>query len=202
MAHRLNLARRPFVDTRPANLTASVLLLAAVVLSVISMRTVVRYLDDSKRTREAIASLRTEIDALEEKRRSAEGRLARYDVEGLSVSAEDANQVALRRSFSWTRFLSRLEQTLPADVRVTTVRLAPLPRAKADAPRSGPAFGVELGLITRDPLGLPKTVRAFYQSKWFDRPSPRSEEIGDRRPADGRRLQIGVIYQDVPEEGR
>jgi len=199
MAHRLNLARRPFVDTRPANLTAAFVLVLATVLTVVSVRTVVRYLDSSRRTREAISGLRSEIDQLEADRKTAEARLARFDVDALAGSTEDANQIALRRAFSWTRFLSRLETALPPDVRLTTVRLAPLSAGTARARAVRNVFGVDLVLISRDPEGLAKTVRAFYASPWFDHPSPKNEEIGERRPAEGRRLQLSVVYRDVEE---
>jgi hypothetical protein len=35
--------------------------------------------------------------------------------------AEDANRIARRRAFSWTRFLDRLEKTLPADTRLAAI---------------------------------------------------------------------------------
>ena len=199
MAHSLNLARRPFIDTRPPNLAAGVLLVAAVILTVVSVQTVVRYLDSSRRTRESIAALRTEIERLEGDRLAAQARLSHYDVDALAAGAEDANEIAIRRSFSWTRFLSRLEKTLPADIRVVVDRLAPLTGGPQGAKPEKRLFGVDLTLISRDPNGLAKTITAFYASPWFDRPSPHNEEIGDRRPAEGRRLQLGVLYRDIEE---
>jgi hypothetical protein len=201
MGHRLNLARRPFVDTRPVNVTVAALGLFVLVLSVWSVRTVVRYLSDSERTRAAIGSLRQEIDGLEEQRRAAQARLGRYDVDELDAEARDANQIALRRSFSWTRFLSRLETTLPPETRVVSIALA-RNQKETTARRMGPteAVNVELVLVSRRAAGLPQVIRAFYGSKFFDRPTPHSEDRGERGPAEGHRIALGVTYRDVEEE--
>ena len=122
-APRPNLARRPFVDSRPANLAAAILLVASVVLSVVSVRTVGDYLAGSRDSRERIASLRSEIERFEAERHEAEGKLARFDLAGLRAGAEEANKLARLRAFSWARFLTRLEKTLPNDVRVVSMRL-------------------------------------------------------------------------------
>ena len=57
-----------------------------------------------------------------------------------------------------------------------------------------------LTLVSRDPNGLPKTIRAFDASPWFDRPTPASEDRGEKGLPEGRRLVLTVAYHDV--EGR
>lgn len=204
MARRFNLSRRPFVDTRPPNLTAGILAVLVLGVSFVAVRTVFRYFDDSRRTREAIAGLRADIERLEGERARAEASLARVDVAALTADVEDANAIALRRAFSWTRFLTRLEKTLPDGVRISAISLQ---KAKADAGRGGGMKGVSgetvnvgLTLISRDPDGLPATIRAFYKSPWFERPSPASEDRGEKSVPEGRRLTLTVRYRDV--EGR
>ena len=123
MPGRFNLARRPFVDTRPANLTAGFLAAVVAALSFVAAHTVTRYFTDSSRTRASIASLEAEITSLDEARQKAEASLARVDVASLTADIDDANEIALRRAFSWTRFLSRLEKTLPADLRIASIGL-------------------------------------------------------------------------------
>jgi hypothetical protein len=204
MPGRFNLARRPFVDTRPANLTAGFLVVLVAALSFVAARTVIRYFADSSRTRASIASLRAEISSLEEARQKADASLARVDVASLAADVEDANEIALRRAFSWTRFLSRLEKTLPSDLRIASIALQKRPEASGSraAGRPGPAETVlvNLTLISRDPNGLPKTIRAFDASPWFDTPSPASEDRGEKGLPEGRRLVLSVVYHDV--EGR
>lgn len=198
MTHRLNLAKRPFVDTRPANIVAAVLVLLVVGLSFVSFRTLARYRAESAKTRGAIAALNAEIVGLEDSRRAAEAALARFDVDELAASASDAEQIVRRRDFSWTRFLTHLEQTLPADVRVASIALSRHGEGKGGAHAlPSDVMDVELVLISRDPEGLPKTIRALYASPYFDRPVPHSEEGGDRGTPEGRRLTLGVTYRDT-----
>ena len=204
MARRFNLARRPFVDTRPANLTAGILAVLVLGVSFVAVRTVFRYLEDSRRTRAAISQLKTEIASLEEERQRAESSLARVDVASLAADVEDANGIALRRAFSWTRFLTRLEKTLPAEVRIAAISLQKATAATGTAGgargASGESMTVGLTLISRDPNGLPLTIRAFDASPWFERPAPTSEDRGEKGAPEGRRIALNVLYRDV--EGR
>ena len=209
MPGRFNLARRPFVDTRSANLTAGLLAVIVAALSFVAARTVVRYFADSSRTRASITALKAEISSLEEARQKAQASLARVDVGSLAADVEDANEIALRRAFSWTRFLSRLEKTLPPDIRIASIGLQKLAGASGSSPaagRRGPAetVVVSLTLISRDPNGLPKTIRAFDASPWFDMPTPANEDRGEKGLPEGRRLALTVAYHDVEarKEGR
>jgi hypothetical protein len=209
MPGRFNLARRPFVDTRSANLTAGFLAVIVAALSFVAARTVIRYFADSSRTRASIAALKAEISSLEEARQKAEASLARVDVASLAADVEDANEIALRRAFSWTRFLSRLEKTLPSDMRISSIGLQKLASPTGAVPavvRRGPAETVlvSLTLISRDPNGLPKTIRAFDASPWFDMPTPATEDRGEKGLPEGRRFTLSVRYRDVEtrKEGR
>ncbi|MFI5120221.1 MAG: hypothetical protein ACHQM4_07405 [Thermoanaerobaculia bacterium] len=201
MPGRFNLARRPFVDTRPANLTAGFLAVLVAALSFVAARTVIRYFADSSRTRTSIASLRAEILSLEEARQKAAASLSGVDVFSLAADVEDANEIALRRAFSWTRFLTRLERTLPPDLRIASIGLQKLtgssktPAAERRAPSE--TVLVALTLISRDPNGLPKTIRAFDASPWFDKPTPATEDRGEKGLPEGRRLVLTVAYHDV-----
>lgn len=197
-AARPNLARRPFVDVRPANVAAAVLLMAVVVLTSIDVKTVHAYLGGSKTSRGEIASLRGEIARLEEARRESERKLSRFDLAGMQAGAEEANALARLRAFSWSRFLTRLEKTLPNDVRVVSLALSREEGKSADRkkPASEEAFRVTLSLVSRDPDGLPKLIRAFYASPWFDAPVPVSETGGEAGSVEGRSLVVEVLYAD------
>lgn len=200
MSNELNLAKRPFVDTRPVTAAMTVLVIVVVILSAISFRTIARYLDSSRGTTIAIAALRREIAETEERRLVSQADLARFDLEELGASAEDANLIARRRSFSWTRFLSRLEMALPSDLRVTTVALSKeTDEQSADSRRKlkDGAVNVELALISRDPLGLSRTIRALYASPYFDHPIPRADVSPERGNAQGRQITLGVLYFDA-----
>src|SRR5664280_1224320 len=185
MPGRFNLARRPFVDTRPANLTAVFLAVLVAALSFVAARTVIRYFAESSRTRASIVTLRAEISSLEDARQKAATSLARLDVPALAADVEDANEIALRRAFSWTRFLTRLEKTLPADLRIGSIGLQKMTGSSGspalERRASSETVLVTLTLISRDPNGLPKTIRAFDASPWFGEPTPTAvRKAGER----------------------
>lgn len=197
-ATRPNLARRPFVDSRPANVAAALLLLAAIVLTVVSVRTVHAYLEGSRQSRAEIARLRAEIARFDVTGRAAEQKLARFDLSGMRAGAEEANELARLRAFSWSRFLTRLEKTLPNDVRVVTVSLSRESSGASGTRVAGAedTYEVSLSLVSRDPDGLPKLIRAFYASPWFDAPTPLSEAGGDLGDVEGRTFALDIVYRD------
>lgn len=199
MLHELNLARRPFVDTRPANAVAALLGVVVLLLSFWSVRTVSAYLEGSRRTREAVAALRGEIERLEAERQQAEAGLSRFDLVGLGEAASEANELARLRAFSWTRLLSRLEEALPAEVRIVSIGVE-RPDSSSPAARKGPVrdrFRVTLSLVSQDPDGLPDLIRALYASPYFDDPLPQSEQSGARASGGGADLAVTVTYLDV-----
>jgi len=194
VANRLNLARRPFVDTRPVNVTVLVLALAVAVLSVASWRTVTSYYAQSARTRNAITALKSELDGLESKKHAREIVLTRYDVGALAASARDANAITRLKAFSWSRFLSRLETTLPPDDRIAAISLS---RPDGKALEAGvDAYGLSLTIVSRSPEALPRAIRAFYASPWFDRPIPISEQSPEKGKDVGWRIIVNVTYLD------
>ncbi|MEO6324274.1 MAG: hypothetical protein ABIQ65_06585 [Thermoanaerobaculia bacterium] len=199
MSTGLNLAKRPFVDTRPVTAAAVVLVLVVGVLSVISVRTIQRYLQDSSGTSLAIATLKEEAERTEHLRQKSESALARFDLDELGANSADANLIAGRRAFSWTRFLSRVEQVLPSDIRVVSISLSK-PSTELRGGQNRPAdldsVGVQLSLISRDPIGLVRTIRALYASPYFDMPIPRSDVSPEKGSAEGRQITMEVLYLD------
>ena len=119
-----------------------------------------------------------------------------YAYDAIAKTAADAAATASSRAFSWPRFLTRLELTLPRDVRVVSIALD---KDKADTVRAkmrDDRFTVVLDLVARDPDALPKTIRALYASPWFDRPVPTKEQAGEKASPDGKRLGVMVEYRD------
>jgi len=198
VSHRLNLARRPFVNTRPVNIIAAILGIATIGLTVISFQTVEEYLSGSQKTREAIAQVRREIATLEAQRDAADRALQKHDFAEIVASSEEARSIARRRTFSWTRFLSRLETTLPEDVRVSAIALA---REQAGERKGGEDslsdMRVTLVLIGKQPELLPKVIRAFYDSPYFDRPVPFTEVSARDGKPEGTEMNLSVTYRDA-----
>ena len=74
----------------------------------------------------------------------------------MKAGAEEANALARLRAFSWSRFLTRLERTLPNDVRVESLSLTDETGAGAEQASvlSEESFRVGLSLVARDPDDL------------------------------------------------
>src|SRR5262249_46661545 len=102
------------------------------------------------------------------------------------------------KQFSWTRFLTRVERTLPPEVRVTSVAVSrPDIRSVAMAQAPIDVYAVTFNLYSRDPEGLPKLVRAFYASPWFDEPKPSNEEGPEKGKTANWRIGLAVKYLDA-----
>lgn len=116
-----NLSTRPFYNDRivtAAIAVAAILVLLATIFSATrlyslsSQRAEIRArleADEREATR-----IRTEAEAMQ-------GRVDRVTLARLADSAREANQLIDQRTFSWTRLLGQLEETLPSGVRLTAI---------------------------------------------------------------------------------
>ena len=119
---RTNLSTRPFYNARAV--TALLALLSAVVLAITAYNLVqLVSLTGSQRTLGAKASAsEREAARLHE---DAVKTLARVDQKELAIvdkAAREAKSIIDQRVFSWTDLLSHFEETLPANVRITSVQ--------------------------------------------------------------------------------
>ena len=119
---RTNLSTRPFYNARAV--TALLALLSAVVLAITAYNLVqLVSLTGSQRTLGAKASAsEREAARLHE---DAVKTLSRVDQKELAIvdkAAREAKSIIDQRVFSWTDLLSHFEETLPANVRITSVQ--------------------------------------------------------------------------------
>jgi hypothetical protein len=117
-----NLSTRPFYNERAVRVALG---LAAVLLAALSGLHLTWAL--SLRSREAVLSARaTEAREQASRLRAEAGQMrAQVDpreLEVVSAAAREANAAIELRAFSWRSLLVQLEQTLPDDVRVTSIR--------------------------------------------------------------------------------
>lgn len=118
---KTNLSTRPFYNERRVHLAAAVVALIVVAFTAWNVTRLVTL--SARRT-----ELRTQISQDEQ---TAAALRARADEQERSVdttalravaaSAREANAVIDRRTFSWTTFFNRLEETLPAGVVLSSV---------------------------------------------------------------------------------
>jgi hypothetical protein len=119
---RTNLSTRPFYNERAVHL---LLALAALIVLVLTAFNAIRIVSLSRQN--------TEFSSLINRDRAEAGRLtaeaqqirAGIDQEALKATAAaagEANRLIGRRTFSWTEFFNRIEETLPPDVMLTNVQ--------------------------------------------------------------------------------
>jgi len=119
---RTNLSTRPFYNERVVQLVlwaAALVIVGLTVFNVVQLRVLTvrhgellgRVGDDEKRA----AVLRADAER-------ARQSVDRAQLETVAAAAREANRLIDQRTFSWTELLNRLEATLPAEVRIQTIR--------------------------------------------------------------------------------
>jgi Tfp pilus assembly protein PilN len=172
----LNLATRPF---RNNTLPWTGLVLGVLLLGAMTYWNVTTYLGYSERHREMSAELGTYDDQMDDLRnreiRADQGRRA-HDVASLRIQADKANDVIGLKAFSWTRLFNRMEQVLPYEVRMSSIR----PMFRLGSRRSETA-SEEIDGIPIVVEGVAKTYEAFLDFErqllddpHFDRVEPES----------------------------
>jgi Tfp pilus assembly protein PilN len=131
----LNLARRPFLNSRPVVRVALLLWLLGLALLLVDLWQFLGYRERSADKRERIARSEAEI----ERQRAALARLQKtldsFNLEEQNQRVEFLNKQIAERTFSWSQLLDRIAERLPDDVRLN--RLAPLTGDKAERQRTG-----------------------------------------------------------------
>lgn len=119
---RTNLATRPFYNERAVHLALALVAMVVVVATIFNVTRVVQL----KQRDSGLSSQASRDEARAADLRSQAVRLrATIDpkqIELVTNEARKANDLIDRRTFSWTGLFNRFETTLPADVRITSVR--------------------------------------------------------------------------------
>ncbi len=200
----LNLARRPFLNSRPVVRVALLLWLLGFALLLVDLSQFLSYRGRSADKREQIARKETEI----ENQRAAMARLQKtldgFDLEAQNQKVDFLNKQIAERTFSWSQLLDRIAERLPNDVRLN--RLSPLTGDKAERQlqRSGataarrPGKGSDLVplLITgeaRNDEALSSFVDSLFKPPFTDA-NPTREE----REEDGKTLKFEISVQYRP----
>ena len=131
----LNLARRPFLNSRPVVRISLLLWVLGLVLLLANVYFFWDYLTRSADKRQQIARGDQEIERQQAWARELESRLDHIDLKSLNAKVDFLNQKIAERTFSWSLLLDRLAAVQPNDVRLS--RLAPQTgeRARRDLQR-------------------------------------------------------------------
>jgi Tfp pilus assembly protein PilN len=119
----LNLARRPFLNSRPVVRVSLLLWLLGLGLLLVNLVLFQGYLASSADTREQIERGEQEIARQQQIASELQGRLAAIDLERWNKQVDFLNEKIEERTFSWSLLLDRIAEVLPHNVRLE--RLTP-----------------------------------------------------------------------------
>ncbi|MEX2272955.1 MAG: PilN domain-containing protein [Vicinamibacterales bacterium] len=118
---RTNLSTRPFYNERRVHVAAAIVALIVVAFTAWNATQLItlsarrgELRTETQRDEQAAADLRRRAEALERSVDTAALRL-------VAESAREASAIIGRRTFSWTAFFNRLEETLPPGVMLASV---------------------------------------------------------------------------------
>lgn len=197
----LNLARRPFLNSRPVVRTATLLWLLGVLLLLGNVMLFWSYLSESQEKRTELASLASEIEAERARAAQLKERVAALDLEQYNRGVEYLNRKILERTFSWSLLFDNLARVMPNDVRIS--RLKPSGVIDAEADRRGSVRVEEEGVTLQLQVEA-KNEEAFSQfvdnlyTPPFDYPDFSRETLADETEAPGGRIKYDLTVRYLP----
>ncbi len=172
----LNLARRPYLNTRPIVRLSIVLWVVGALLFAGNVWLYWDFLAGRGDTHARLEEVAGEIDTTRARIASLESQLAGFDLADQNLRVEFLNSRIARRHFSWSRLFDALADLLPDDVRVA--RLTPsseddTPTTRASArrrPDEATSERVVLGIqgVARTNESILNLVDALFESPAFE----------------------------------
>lgn len=198
-AESLNLAQRPFVNTRPVERVAAILWVLGVALLAWNLKLFMGYLGSSQVTRGKLAS--RERDIAEEQSANAElqGQVAKLGLDQENREVTFLNRKIEERTFSWSLLFDRMAEVLPDQVRLLRLKpsnvvqrqigLGPRPSA---AELNPPPVVLTLSCEAKDDEALLRFVDNLFAHPAFSEPNLENEE---REDSGLLRFNLTVQYQ-------
>jgi len=156
----LNLASRPFRNNVPIWTAHGVVLAAVVAFSIWNAHTAI----DATRKLDALqadlGSVERRLGDLDRREDEAIKGARVFDPKTMQIQADKANDIILRRGLSWTRLFNTLEDVVPYEVRMTTVRPV---YGTGPARSGGPHDTVFEGTVPVDIEGSAKSFESFLE---------------------------------------
>ena len=183
---RLDFARRPFRDERPVFLVVGLAFAAAVFFLVQNVSQYTGFHRESEGTGRQIAFLEQRRSRAIREAEESRTALNNYKVSSLAQESRGLLKIVGERRFSWTGLLSRLERTLPPDVRVT--RLSP------SFDETGETT-LNIGLLGKDSDSVVKTIAAFAKDPSFESIVLHTETNPEKGVPEGHTFEVTVHYR-------
>jgi len=159
-----NLSTRPFYNERVVRTAVGVVLLLVLVLTAFSAFRALRLRGEEQALSARATQARSDAARLRVEAERIMAQIDRKELEAVSTAAAEANDVIAHRTFSWNALLKDLEDTLPANVRLTAVH----PRVEDGV------INVGLALETTTPEELAAFMDALEARGSFPQVLPRA----------------------------
>ncbi|HEX5475640.1 MAG TPA: PilN domain-containing protein [Vicinamibacterales bacterium] len=119
---RANLSTRPFYNERLVHAVLAVVAIAVAAALAFEAVAIVRLSRQNTELSAAIQRDRADADQLARQAAETRRRIDSTDLRQVASAAAEANALIQQRTFSWTAFFNDIEQTLPENVMLLSVR--------------------------------------------------------------------------------
>jgi Tfp pilus assembly protein PilN len=193
----LNLAQRPFLNSRPVVRTATILWLLGSLLLLGNVMLFWSYLSESEEKRTELASLTTEIEAERARGAQLKERVANRNLEEYNLRVQYLNRKILERTFSWSLLFDNIARVMPSDVRITRLKPSGVIDQKADRRSS---VSVEEEGITLQIQGEAKNDEAFlnFVENLFTPPFGDPDFSRETLDEEGNRIKFDLTVKYLP----
>jgi hypothetical protein len=198
----LNLARRPFLNSRPVVRASLLLWLLGLALLLGNISLFWNYRQRSADKREQITRGDAEIANQQAASAKLRRQLDSFNLEEQNQRVDFLNKQIAERTFSWSALLDRVAERLPHDVRLN--RLAPLTGEKAEkeaqrsrtstrhTARSSDQVSIAITGETRSDTELLAFVQSLFRAPFADPDLIREEKMEDGKTS---KFEISVQYR-------
>jgi hypothetical protein len=170
----LNLASNPFRNNTLLWVGYGSAAIVLVLFSIWNVNTFVDYRARLLELRDTVGTFRSQRLELEARGRRALEGIRGFDVESLQIKTDKANEVIAWKAFSWTRLFNTLEQVLPYQVRMNSVRpiFNPTGGRQQQGETQAGAMPVAIEGTARSFDDLAELQRAFHADAQIGRVEP------------------------------
>jgi len=119
---RTNLSTRPFYNERAVHLLLGALALVVAIVTLVNVFNVVRLSRQNTEQSSRVNRDRNEADRLTRDAARIRRGINQDELQLVVNAAREANSLIDQRTFSWTAFFNRIEETLPPEVMLTAVQ--------------------------------------------------------------------------------
>jgi Tfp pilus assembly protein PilN len=119
---RTNLSTRPFYNERAVHVAIAVAALIVLAITVLNVVRIGSLSGHNTELSSRIGSEQAEATRLTQEAAAIRKTINRDELEVVVAEAREANALIDQRTFSWTAFFNHIEDTLPPDVMLTSVR--------------------------------------------------------------------------------